>query len=151
MANTVALNKPLSYIYAMTKEKINYPTSFKAKTNPEPRRGTEYCAYHQTNGHKTDEFRVLAGIIQKLIREGHLKEYIKDKSEENQPNGQTQKAAVNLVDSFTDDDLLNLSPPRNRIDVIHGGPHPAGSDKGARSRYLREARGGIFSCGRNHR
>jgi len=79
--NTVALNNPLSYIYAMTKEKVNYLISFKAKINPEPRRGNEYCAYHQTNGHKTYECRVLAGIIHKLIREGHLKEYIKDNSE----------------------------------------------------------------------
>jgi len=54
-ANIVTLNKPLSYIYAMTKEKVNFPTSFKAETNPETRRRSNYYAYNQTNGHKMDE------------------------------------------------------------------------------------------------
>jgi len=42
-------------------------------------------------------------------------------------------------------DMLNLSPPLNMIDVIYGGPRPTWKSGGARNRYIKEAREGVFS------
>ena len=76
-ANAVALNKPIFCIYAMTQDKVNFPTSFNARNYPKQKKGDNYYTYHKANGHRTNECKVLARIIQKLIREGQPKMFVK--------------------------------------------------------------------------
>lgn len=88
---------------------------------------------------------MLAGIIQKLIREWHLKEFVQDKQKTPRTDNEPQKFPSNAVNVLEDEDPLNLSTPLNMIDVIHGGPQPAGNSKGARNKYIKKAREGVFS------
>ena len=67
-SNSIELNKPLSYIFTMTKDNENIAVSYKTRTPMEPSMGGDYCAYHKVNGHETDNCNVLAKIVQKLTK-----------------------------------------------------------------------------------
>lgn len=123
------------------KENGDFPISYKVKTDPEPRKGEDYCVYQKSNGYKTDECQVLVGIIQRIIRSGHLKKFVKDSQKAENGNQRLPNNAANLAEG---DIQLDFIPSLNRIDVIHGRPHLAGNSKETRSRYVREAREGIF-------
>ncbi|KAJ8615907.1 hypothetical protein MRB53_035279 [Persea americana] len=46
-------------------------------TDPSSRDQSKFCAYHKQNGHRTDECRSYKSHLENLVKEGHLREYIK--------------------------------------------------------------------------
>lgn len=46
-----------------------------------------YCMYHQEKGHTTKKFRVLKDHLEQLVKVGHLKEFLVDRSGENEGQG----------------------------------------------------------------
>ncbi|XXG51512.1 hypothetical protein AAC387_Pa03g0060 [Persea americana] len=46
-------------------------------TDPSSRDQSRFCAYHKQNGHRTDECRSYKFHLENLVKEGHLREYIK--------------------------------------------------------------------------
>ncbi|XXG54906.1 hypothetical protein AAC387_Pa03g2674 [Persea americana] len=46
-------------------------------TDPSSRDQSKFCAYHKQNGHRTDECRSYKFHLENLVKEGHLREYIK--------------------------------------------------------------------------
>ncbi|XXG59194.1 hypothetical protein AAC387_Pa04g1317 [Persea americana] len=47
-------------------------------TDPSSRDQSKFCAYHKQNGHRTDECRSYKFHLENLVKEGHLRDYIKD-------------------------------------------------------------------------
>ncbi|KAL0431920.1 UNVERIFIED_CONTAM: hypothetical protein Sradi_0818000 [Sesamum radiatum] len=50
--------------------------STKMKDNPKRLKSDKYCRFHRDRGHTTEECHHLKNEIEKLIQQGHLKEYI---------------------------------------------------------------------------
>lgn len=73
----IELNKPLSYIFTMTKGDKNFPIFYKTRTPAETKKGRSYCAYHKVNGHGIDDCNALAKIVRNLIKAGFLREFAK--------------------------------------------------------------------------
>ncbi|XXG54223.1 hypothetical protein AAC387_Pa03g2164 [Persea americana] len=46
-------------------------------TDPSSRDQSRFCAYHKQNGHRTDECKSYKFHLENLVKEGHLREYIK--------------------------------------------------------------------------
>ena len=81
------------------------------------RNQNKYCRYHRDIGHTTEECIILKDGIKKLIREGHLRDYVR--------NGSAK----------LHDDQGEAGPPRE-IKTIFGGPHFIGETRGAQNDYL---------------
>ena len=47
-------------------------------TDPSSRDQSKFCAYHKQNGHRTDECRSYKFHLENLVKEGHLRDYIKE-------------------------------------------------------------------------
>ena len=47
------------------------------RTNPSKRDHSKKCAFHKEHGHTTEECRCLHYLVERLIRAGHLKQYLR--------------------------------------------------------------------------
>ena len=41
------------------------------------------CAYHKPNGHRNEECKAFKAHLEKLVKDGHLKDYIKEEGRDN--------------------------------------------------------------------
>jgi len=82
------------------------------KPPPPDADGSKHCQYHRTIGHTTEECHTLRNKIEELIRQGHLKKYIRQ-------------------------DRPPQSPVRNRSPVRRA-PVSVGEAEGARTREAKE-------------
>ncbi|XP_060200435.1 uncharacterized protein LOC132628685 [Lycium barbarum] len=55
------------------------------------------CAYHQTQGHQTEDCRHLRDEIARLLKEGHLREFLSDRSKANYGKNKDTNKPVELV------------------------------------------------------
>ncbi|KAL6330563.1 hypothetical protein AAG906_040494 [Vitis piasezkii] len=97
------------------------------KTDPTKRDWSRKCAYHKEHDHTTKQCKSLHYLVEKLIRVGHLKQYICSKwrrARTNQdPDAQTLTASTT---------------PRAMINYIHGEPvNEEYNSKQKRQRLLR--------------
>ena len=75
-------------------------------TDPSSRDQSKFCAYHKQNGHRTDECRSYKFHLENLVKEGHLREYIK---QEGRGNDRPPRRDADNQDS----------EPEGIINVIH--------------------------------
>ena len=47
-------------------------------TDPSSLDQSKFCAYHKQNGHRTDECKSYKSHLESLVKEGHLRDYIKE-------------------------------------------------------------------------
>ena len=71
------------------------------------------CDYHRDHGHETNHFQSLKFLVEKLIRAGHLRRYIREPI-----NGVAAAPTVDTVIVGTE----HASGPRQAINFILGGP-----------------------------
>ena len=69
------------------------------------------CAYHKEHGHTTEQCKSLHCLVERFIKAGHLKEYVRSEARV----GDTSRSR----DSKTSSALV---APRAVINYIHGGP-----------------------------
>ena len=69
------------------------------------------CTYHKEHGHTTEQCKSLHYLVKKLIRVGHLKQYIRTKEKR-------EEATQNLAATTPTTSVA----PRVIINYIHGGP-----------------------------
>ena len=77
------------------------------KGDPSTRDQSKLCAYHKQNGHRTEDCKAFKSHLEKLVKDGHLRDYIK---EEGKDNSRAQRQ--------NDDDQDN-DEPEGIINVIH--------------------------------
>ncbi|XXG76110.1 hypothetical protein AAC387_Pa08g0533 [Persea americana] len=77
---------------------------------------SKFCTYHKQNGHITDECKAIKAHLENLVKEGHLRDYIK---EEGRDNSRLSRR----------DDGGQYSEPEGIINVIHLAPPPKGSSQ----------------------
>ena len=81
--------------------------------DPAQRNKTLRCDYHKDDGHETDLCRSLKFLVEKLIKAGHLKRYLREVDQgvkSGQPVGRIVASQV------------TPSEPRPAINYILGGP-----------------------------
>ncbi|GAA0185832.1 hypothetical protein LIER_33120 [Lithospermum erythrorhizon] len=93
-------------------DKTLLPKPPKLRSYPNRKDPKLFCEYHKDHGHDTDDCRVLKAKIEKFIRIGHLKDFVKERS----PRAVRGSPRRN-------EKQRSRSPPRvtGRIDTISGG------------------------------
>ncbi|GAA0139271.1 hypothetical protein LIER_00853 [Lithospermum erythrorhizon] len=71
------LRVPVGKIYAQIEEKKFLPRPQKIKPPPHPRDLKKYCEYHKDHGRDTDDCQLLKAEIDKLIKRGQLREFVR--------------------------------------------------------------------------
>ena len=83
------------------------------QTSPAQRNKSLQCDYHRDHGHERNQCRSVNFIVEKLIKAGHLKRYLKEVDqgvESRQPVGRIGASST------------TLSEPKPVINYILGGP-----------------------------
>ena len=91
---------------------------------PDQRNRSLRCEYHRDHGHETNHCQSLKFLVEKLIRAGHLRRYIREP---------TRRVAVTPTADRVVVDIEHASGPRPAINFILGGP--------ADSQYQSKSRG----------
>ncbi|XP_012850149.1 PREDICTED: uncharacterized protein LOC105969924 [Erythranthe guttata] len=112
------------------------------KENTKRQKSEKYCEYHRDQGHTTDECFQLKQEIERLIKKGHLGEFVdtpRHQKFKNKPHFQQKGEHPNDRKDREDDNL----PTQGIIAVISGGPS-SGDTPSARRASMRAA-GGSYS------
>ncbi|RVW31289.1 Transposon Tf2-12 polyprotein [Vitis vinifera] len=144
---------PLSISYEKLLPMIQGLSDFKwprpIGTDPSTRDHNKRCAFHKDHGHTTETCRCLHFLVEKLIKAGHLKQYLRSdaggRDVPQNPNSgaprapATTKAVINYINGGPSDEeydsrrkrqrLLRAASVRERINSIQprltrGGPRP---------------------------
>ena len=83
------------------------------QTDPSQKNKSLRCNYHRDNGHETDRCRSLNFLVEKLVKVGHLKRYIKEADHRKESGPTTDRIAAGAA---------TPSEPRPVINYILGGP-----------------------------
>ncbi|KAL6318399.1 hypothetical protein AAG906_041160 [Vitis piasezkii] len=120
---------PLSISYEKLLPMIQDLSDFRwpepLRADPSKRDHSKKCAYHKEHGHTTETCRSLHYLVEKLMRVGHLKQYLYSMLE---------------LETFPKSQLRSLQDPNPKavINYIHGGPLDEEYDsKRKRQRLLR--------------
>lgn len=97
-----------------------------------------FCRFHNQPGHDTNECRHLKEVIKQLLKENKLQQYVK--SNRNAPASSTQGQQVPAHRPGSSEKAVEHESERPVINIITGGPHPAGKSWGEMERYARALR-----------
>ncbi|XP_059301849.1 uncharacterized protein LOC132053761 [Lycium ferocissimum] len=61
------------------------------RSDPTQRDPNVVCDYHGTHGHRTEDFRQLRDEVARLLKNGHLREFLSDRAKENYKNREANK------------------------------------------------------------
>ncbi|XP_031108414.1 uncharacterized protein LOC116012880 [Ipomoea triloba] len=131
------LSRPIGEIleYAQSCNMIQLPAPARDGPNKD-----KYCAYHRNRGHETDEYRVLKGLIEDLLRSGELAQFAAEKKKNRRRGWKKyfKKSDKEKKDKGPEPDH---DPPatgsKQIIHVIFGGPQ-GGDDPDRRRAWSRD-------------
>ena len=83
------------------------------REGPDQRNKSLRCDYHKDHGHKTNQCQSLKFLVEKLIRTGHLRRYLREPT-----RGTTAASTADRAVA----DIERPSEPRPTINFILGGP-----------------------------
>ena len=83
------------------------------RAGPDQRNRSLRCDYHRDHGHETNHCQSLKFLVEKLIRAGHLKRYLRE---------QNRGATVAPTADRAISEIEHASRPRPTINFIPGGP-----------------------------
>ncbi|XP_012837778.1 PREDICTED: uncharacterized protein LOC105958312 [Erythranthe guttata] len=115
------------------------------QTNAKREKSDRYCRFHKDRGHTTEECAQLKVAIERLIKQGHLGEYIdkpRNKRRDDPPrrdNNRDQQKRREDGGHRHDPDKNDNQPTRGIISFISGGP-AGGDSQNARRTLARSAR-----------
>lgn len=97
--------------------------------DPARRDQNRKCAYHKEHDHKTKQCKSLHFLVEKLVRAGHLRQYVRSEDK----NGESSRNPATTAPTAS-------APPSAMINYIHGGSLDEGySSKRKWQRLLRAA------------
>ncbi|RVW98476.1 Transposon Ty3-I Gag-Pol polyprotein [Vitis vinifera] len=120
---------PLSISYEkllhMIQDMSDFRWSGSLKTDPSKRDHSKKCVYHKEHGHTTEVCRCLHYLVERLIRAGHLKQYLcsdaKGRDTSRNHNSETlraptaPKAIINHIDGGPFDEEYDSKRKRQRL------------------------------------
>ena len=123
------------HIYLAIKDSVDLPKPIPLRTGKKAIQSGKFCRFHNQPGHETDECRQLKNLIEELLRENKLQQFVKKNS--NNPASSSQGQQVPVHQPRTGEKATGHESGRPVINVITGGPHPAGKSWGEMERYSR--------------
>lgn len=93
----------------MVRELFDFKWPGPIRSNPMEKDRNKKCVYHKDHGHTTKACRSLHLLVEDLLKEGHLKQYVRT-------------AAKNWEPSRDHGPRAPTTPIRAVINYIHGGP-----------------------------
>ena len=118
------LNISYEKLLPMIRELSNFRWSEPIKTNPTKRDRSRKCAYHKEHGHTTKQCRNLHYLVEKLIRDGYLKQYVhleekrgevaRNPATTTSPTSATPRAIINYINGGPIDEEYNSKWKRQR-------------------------------------
>ena len=78
-ANLIPLNISYDKLLPIIQDLFDFRWPEPIRTNPTKRDWSKKCAYHKKHGHTTEQYKSLHYLVEKLVRAGHLKQYIQSK------------------------------------------------------------------------
>ena len=117
------LSQPIQEVMVVAEAQNLLKKPAKLKRSPEKRNRDEYCRYHKDHGHDTEDCFKLKVAIEKLIKKGHLAEFVTN-------NRQTRP----------DVRPLEQQQPLGNINVVSGGTFGGGNSQSSRKRQARASR-----------
>ena len=136
--NFTPLTDTLENIFFATKDDVNYPTPPKMRVGNKMEKSGRFCRFHNQPGHDTNECRQLKEVIEQLLKENKLQQYVK--RSRNAPALSTQGQQVPTHRPGSSEKAVEQESERPVINIITGGPHPAGKNWGEMERYARALR-----------
>ena len=82
--------------------------------DPSTRDQNKFCAYHKLYRHRTEDCKALMAHLEKFVKDGHLRDYIKDEGRDNSRS------------KCRNDDDQDSDVPEGIINVSHLTPPPKG-------------------------
>ena len=67
------------------------------QTDPSKRNPSLWCDYHRDHGHETNKCRSLKFLVERLIRAGHLRRYIREVDSEEEPAPTAGRITIGVV------------------------------------------------------
>nr|CAN83240.1 hypothetical protein VITISV_021676 [Vitis vinifera] len=124
---------PLSISYEkllpMIQDMFNFRWPRPLGTNPSKRDHSKKCVFHKEHGHTTEECRCLHYLVERLIKAGHLKQYLRSDARDRDASRNPSSGAPRAP-----------TAPKAIINYINGGPFDEEYDsKRKRQRLLRAA------------
>ncbi|GAA0176517.1 hypothetical protein LIER_29493 [Lithospermum erythrorhizon] len=118
-----SLRTSIGKVYTQMEDRKLLPKPQKLRSPPNRRDLKLFCEYHKGHGHDTNDCRLLKAEFEKLIRRGHLKEFVRERS----PRPLRDSPSRNVK-------LRSQSSPRitGRIDMISGGLAGGGNTSNSR-------------------
>ncbi|RVW68778.1 hypothetical protein CK203_060953 [Vitis vinifera] len=120
---SISYEKLLPMIQAMSDFRWPKPSE---RTHPK-RDHSKKCAFHKEHGHTTEECRCLHYLVEKLIRAGHLKQYLRSDA-----GGRNASQTTTL-------EPLGPATPKVVINYINGGPSDEEYDSKRKRQKLLQA------------
>ena len=90
----------------------------------------KFCRFHNQPSHDTDQCRQLKNVIEELLKQNKLQQYVKKNRVDPTSSTQGQQRQSGLGNKTAAQESEKLF-----IDVITGGPHPAGESWDELERY----------------
>ncbi|GAA0185655.1 hypothetical protein LIER_32943 [Lithospermum erythrorhizon] len=113
------------------------PKPQKIRAAPNRRDVKKYCEYNKDHGHDTDECQIWKAEIEKLIRRGQLREFVK-KDQAGSPRKPRELSPRRHTNKRRQERSSDVSPRiTGRIDTISGGIASGGDTSNTRRKYAR--------------
>ncbi|GAA0138840.1 hypothetical protein LIER_00506 [Lithospermum erythrorhizon] len=97
-------------VYAQMDDGKLFPKPQKLRSHSNRRDLKLFCEYHKDHGHDTNDCRVLKAEIEKLIRRGHLTDFVRERSPKSlwdsprrnvKPRSQSPPRVTGLIDTIS--------------------------------------------------
>ena len=109
----MALNIDYNRLLPIIRDLPNFKWPPPMRAGPDQRNRSLRCDYHRDHGHETNHCQSLKFFVEKLIRSGHLRQYLREPTRRTIAAPTADKTVV---------DIEHASEPRTTINFILGGP-----------------------------
>ncbi|XP_074377897.1 uncharacterized protein LOC141719418 [Apium graveolens] len=124
------LNAPISKILHEIKGKPRFVRPAKMKVPNHKKTPDKYCDYHRDKGHNTDECYHLKKLIERMIKEGELNQFVRDLRDKLGPKDNQEEQEAEEPDRR---DMI-----RGKVKTISGGSVMDKDNKTAKKKYARQ-------------
>ena len=97
-AINITFKEPIFRILPQIKDKPYFAWPAKMGGDPAFRKSKPYCAYHRERGHLTESCKNYKALLEELVRDGHLRQFVNNAKHQQQEHIPKPKAPIGTID-----------------------------------------------------